>query len=432
MFTILNHGSAEWDDQTEIDSLDWKILLDALHGTAVYTGCLVSAQTVADLTVSVTAGTYRVNATDKTCVGGTVNVLNPAGTTNPDGSDGLAADATLPRYDLVVLNGSGELGVIHGSVTTPAFPDYEVNPVFPSYASNQCVIAAIYVPPLTTQIVTGLITPKDVPISKNAFHRETHALSDAVHTGEITNAQHGIRSVASAHGHADLSAIGPNDHFTGGDFSLVQKAAPSSPASGTRKVYVDSSTGKLSVRTSAGTTVSLEEQASPQSALRRQGSSYETFIRTRPAGNQNAAIVSQRVHLSGIELPAGLVVTTITHFSGGTALATGVHQIFGLYDSSRALLRGTSDDGATAWAANSEKTLTLTSTFTTTYSGLYYIAILVDATTVPTLKCEQNLDNDLLTLAPILNGSSDTGRTTLPNPAAAITSKSARPYAYVS
>ena len=37
-----------------------------------------------------------------------------------------------------------------------------------------------------------------------------------------------------------------------------QQSTPANPASGTRRVFTDSGTGELSVRTSGGTTVSLE------------------------------------------------------------------------------------------------------------------------------------------------------------------------------
>jgi hypothetical protein len=90
---------------------------------------------------------------------------------------------------------------------------------------------------------------------------------------------------------------------------------------------------------------------------------------------------------SALYLETGTVVTSITFLTANTALATGTHQIFGLYNNASppALLRGTSDDTNTAWAANTLKTLNLTSTFTTTYSGLYYVCCLVTAGTLPTL-----------------------------------------------
>jgi hypothetical protein len=43
---------------------------------------------------------------------------------------------------------------------------------------------------------------------------------------------------------------------------MIAGVAPADPAAGTRRIFVDSGTGELSVRTSAGTTVSLEAQGS--------------------------------------------------------------------------------------------------------------------------------------------------------------------------
>ncbi|HNU15382.1 MAG TPA: hypothetical protein PKI55_13085, partial [Chitinophagaceae bacterium] len=73
----------------------------------------------------------------------------------------------------------------------------------------------------------------------------------------------------------------------------------------------------------------------------------------------------------------------------------------------------------TAWAANTRKTLNLTSTFTTTYTGLYYLGIMVTATTVPTMKgYTARTGGQLNAAAPSMGGTSNTGLTTaLPNPA---------------
>lgn len=46
---------------------------------------------------------------------------------------------------------------------------------------------------------------------------------------------------------------------TGSYFDFSEIAAPSNPSAGTRRLFTDSATGELSVRTSAGTTVSLED-----------------------------------------------------------------------------------------------------------------------------------------------------------------------------
>lgn len=51
-----------------------------------------------------------------------------------------------------------------------------------------------------------------------------------------------------------------------GTLAISERAAPSDPASGTRGIYVDSTTHELSVRTSAGSTLSLEKQGEANTA----------------------------------------------------------------------------------------------------------------------------------------------------------------------
>jgi hypothetical protein len=166
--------------------------------------------------------------------------------------------------------------------------------------------------------------------------------------------------------------------------------------------------------------------------LRPTGALFETFPRQGSTGTNVAALVSQTVRMDAIALPSGLTITSISWVSGTTALVTGVHQYFGLYDSSLNLLRATGDDTSTAWAANTVKTLNLTSTYATTTAGLYYLAILVQATTVPTLTGIVNTSSGHMG-SPTIGGPSSTAQTSLPNPAAAISSVSGnRCYAYVS
>ncbi len=84
-------------------------------------------------------------------------------------------------------------------------------------------------------------------------------------------------------------------------------------------------------------------------------------------------------------LPAGLRIVGLTFFSSGTALSAGTHQWFGLWNSSLALLAGSADDTSTAWGTHTAKRLTLTTPFTTAYSGRYYVGYEITATTVPTI-----------------------------------------------
>jgi len=143
------------------------------------------------------------------------------------------------------------------------------------------------------------------------------------------------------------------------------------------------------------------------------GALYETIDRNMCDEVNTAVLSSGRLSLQSIWLPAGTVVTSISFWSATTALATGTNQLFGLLDFSYNLLRSSVNDGATAWAANSRKTLALTTTFTTTYTGLHYLGIMVTATTVPTLKGNTAKTGGQLNAgAPSMGGTSNTGLTT--------------------
>lgn len=143
------------------------------------------------------------------------------------------------------------------------------------------------------------------------------------------------------------------------------------------------------------------------------GALYETFDRNLCDEVNTAALSSGRLSLAAIYLPAGTTINSISFWSATTALATGTNQLFGLYDQNLNLLRSSTNDTSTAWAANSRKTLSLTSAFTTTYSGLHYLGIMVAATTVPTLKGNTAKTGGQLNAgAPSMGGTSNTGLTT--------------------
>jgi hypothetical protein len=143
------------------------------------------------------------------------------------------------------------------------------------------------------------------------------------------------------------------------------------------------------------------------------GALYETFDRDLCDEVNTAVLSSGRLSLQAIWLPAGTVISSISFWSATTAGATLTNQLFGLYDINLNLLRSSANDTSTAWAANSRKTLSLTSAFTTTYSGLYYLGIMVAATTVPTLKGNTaKTGGQLGAGAPSMGGTSNTGLTT--------------------
>lgn len=162
------------------------------------------------------------------------------------------------------------------------------------------------------------------------------------------------------------------------------------------------------------------------------GAIAQTYPRWLGAANLTGALVSQKMNLYGIWLPKRRTVTSITFISGTTALSAGVHQLFGLYDSSLALLGKTADATSAAWGSNTPKTLSLTTPFVTTYSGLHYVAIMVQATTVPTLLGFNSGNTGTIGIAPVLGGESTGSLTDLPATAVAITARSNFPYAYLS
>jgi hypothetical protein len=88
-----------------------------------------------------------------------------------------------------------------------------------------------------------------------------------------------------------------------------------------------------------------------------------------------------------IKLAAGDVVTNISVRSGATAAGTPTNYWVALYSNAAtpALLSQSADQTSTAWAANTTKTLALAAAQTITANGYYWVAIMVTATTPPTL-----------------------------------------------
>jgi hypothetical protein len=105
------------------------------------------------------------------------------------------------------------------------------------------------------------------------------------------------------------------------------------------------------------------------------------------AGSDLAALTTQVMTSVAIPLQAGDTVTSLTFLSGNTAAGTPTNWWFALYDDSAtpALLAQTADQTTGAWAANTAKTVPLATAQTIPRTGVYYAAVMVKATTVPTL-----------------------------------------------
>jgi hypothetical protein len=86
-------------------------------------------------------------------------------------------------------------------------------------------------------------------------------------------------------------------------------------------------------------------------------------------------------------LVAGDLITNLSFVSGATAAGTPTAWWFALYSNAAtpALLAQTADQTTTAWAAFAVKTVALATAQRITQTGIYWAAINVTATTVPTL-----------------------------------------------
>ena len=165
------------------------------------------------------------------------------------------------------------------------------------------------------------------------------------------------------------------------------------------------------------------------------GTIAETLPRILCSEANLSILTSGTLHLVAIFLRAGQKINNISFFSATTASGTPTNGFFALFDSSaRSLLAQTANFTTEAWTANSIKTKPTTATYTVPSTGLYYVGIMITATTVPTLKgLTTKAGSQLAGTAPILHGQSTAGLTTsLPNPAGAISVSTSAVWAAVS
>jgi len=98
-----------------------------------------------------------------------------------------------------------------------------------------------------------------------------------------------------------------------------------------------------------------------------------------------AALTTQVMTCVAVPCQVGDLITNVSFTSGATAAGTPTNYWFALYDPSLNLLAQTADQLTAAWAASTPKKLPLTTAQRCTTSGIYYAAVMVKATTVPSL-----------------------------------------------
>lgn len=110
-------------------------------------------------------------------------------------------------------------------------------------------------------------------------------------------------------------------------------------------------------------------------------------LRATEVRTDGAVLTTQVMTSVAIPLQVGDLVSNITFKSGATAADTPTNYWFALYSSAStpALVGQSADQTTAAWAANTVKTLALTTAYRVPSTGVYYAAIMVKATTPPSI-----------------------------------------------
>jgi hypothetical protein len=129
------------------------------------------------------------------------------------------------------------------------------------------------------------------------------------------------------------------------------------------------------------------------------------------------------LYLRAIALKQNTVVSNITFCTRGTAESGGSHAWYVLADSGLVVRAVSADQtGATALGStNTPFTLAMTSPYTATYSGLFYVGVCVVASGMPNFLVGATTAANLCSATPVLCGSSNTGATTPPSTGTSLT-----------
>lgn len=124
-------------------------------------------------------------------------------------------------------------------------------------------------------------------------------------------------------------------------------------------------------------------------------------------------LVSGRLQASLHWLPAGLVITTMTFYTGASGAVVGPQNQWAVIaDASRNRLAVSAGLTTTAWGNGAAQTYAFTP-YTIPSSGLYYVGLMMKCSgTAPTVICHTASSSILGSLVPVLAGTADTGLST--------------------
>ncbi len=270
--------------------------------------------------------------------------------------------------------------------------------------------------------VAGVVTPG---------RTNTAAITTATNTqilgSPAGSTQRLCRSIYITNNHASAASQCTLQHYDGSNYADIITATLLAGET----LQMDES-GEWDHRDSQGGSYTYAGPPSPN--LGPTGTLAETMPRETCPEVNTAVGATGVLFLQAIYLKAGQLVSNISMSSATTAAGTPTNYFFALYDGARALKASSTNQTTTAWAANTYKTLAMSTPYRVPTSGIYYIGLMMTATTVVTIKGgTAKTGGTLASTAPILHGTSSTGLTTaLPDPAAAITGGTASIYANVS
>lgn len=231
-------------------------------------------------------------------------------------------------------------------------------------------------------------------------------------------ARNGLRVVQAATSGA--AAAAHVEQFNSGATGLTVKAAGdllNLMDSSRNSQFKVSNTGAISSANPGVQLVSLGAEVSRLS-LAPTGATGETVPRSQATGATSSLATSGTIYLSAIALPQGTVVNNITFITGtGTLKTGGTHGWYCLADSGLVVRAATADqiDASTKWGTASTVYTLATNAYTTTYTGLYYVGIMVanSAGSQPNIVTGTAMAAGL-GVAPILSGTSTISQTTPP------------------
>jgi hypothetical protein len=174
---VPNRSAAAFEPQARLFSQDLQIIVSALAGYGVASGCAVTPQGTPNMTVAVAAGSLRTPTGTVSVTGGNLTVAT--------------ANGTSPRIDLVTASPSGgSISITAGTAAANPIP-----PAIPRAGGiAEVVLAAVYVPAGAATITGADLVDKRVAsaagglgpgtINTLAKFTDTHAVGDSLLTDD--------------------------------------------------------------------------------------------------------------------------------------------------------------------------------------------------------------------------------------------------------